>query len=113
MRVSDSLIFGSAALNSNSALEAEQTASEVASTGLAVKAPGDNPAAASQIVADNVAQARYTAIGTAAQAASDELSSASSALWTCDAAHPGPRESRSSSRTPATRRRRWPWAPSR
>jgi flagellar hook-associated protein 3 FlgL len=80
VRVSDSLIFQNATQNTQAAEQAVQSATEVASTGLAVTTPSDNPAAAGLIVNYSMQSARYTAISSATGAASSELSSASSAL---------------------------------
>jgi flagellar hook-associated protein 3 FlgL len=80
VRVSDSLIFQNATQNTQAAEQGVQSATEVASTGLAVTKPSDNPAAAGLIVNYSMQTARYTAISSAAGAASSELSTASSAL---------------------------------
>ena len=80
MRVSDSVIFQNATQNTQAAESAVQRATEVASTGLKVQTPSDDPSAAGLIVTYSMQSSRYTAIASGAQAASSELSAASSAL---------------------------------
>jgi flagellar hook-associated protein 3 FlgL len=80
VRVSDALIFRSAMQSADRSRDAEQTASQVASSGLRVSTPGDDPAASGLIVAYGISQQRYTAIGAGAQAASNELAAADSSL---------------------------------
>lgn len=80
MRITDSLTYDTAIRNADRARDAAQRAQEVASSGLRVEHPSDDPAAAGQISAFQMQSARFTAIGQAAGLASDELGAADSAL---------------------------------
>ena len=82
MRVTDRLVFQQATSDLAAARTRAENAQHVASTGLRVEQPGDDPAAAGALAAAPLAQARYTAIGAAAGLASDELQSAGGALDT-------------------------------
>jgi len=80
MRVSESLIFDTATLNTDSASQAAQQAQEIASTGVSVAQPGDNPVAAGLMVTFNMSSNRFAAISSASSAASSELGTANDAL---------------------------------
>lgn len=80
MRITDTLTYDTAIRNADRARDAAQRAQEVASSGLRVERPSDDPAAAGQISAFQMQSARFTAIGHAAGLASDELGAADSAL---------------------------------
>jgi flagellar hook-associated protein 3 FlgL len=80
VRVTDSMIFQNAAASTARAREAAERAQVVASTGVRVSQPGDDPTGAGQLVAYKLSGDRLSAISKAAGAASDELASADSAL---------------------------------
>jgi flagellar hook-associated protein 3 FlgL len=80
VRVTDRLVFENATRNTARAREAAQQAQQAASTGVRVEHPGDDPAAAGLIDAHRMSSARFTAISSAAGAASDEIAAADSAL---------------------------------
>jgi flagellin-like hook-associated protein FlgL len=80
VRVTDRSIFESGRANIAAASARAQDAQRIASTGLRVESPGDDAAAAGSLAAAPVAEARYRAIGAAANAASGELQSADQAL---------------------------------
>lgn len=80
MRVTDRIIFERGTTDIAASRERAESAQRVASTGLRVEAPGDDPAAAGTLAAAPVAEARFRAIGAAASAASDELQAADGAL---------------------------------
>lgn len=80
MRVTDSLVFQTAAIDTARAREAAQQAQQLASTGARITHPGDDPAGAGLLVAFRMDEARFTAIASAASSASDELAAADGAL---------------------------------
>lgn len=80
MRVTDSMIFSRASAAAATSRERAQEASDEVSTGARVVHPGDDPVAAGLIVRHRVSQAREEAIITATGRASDEITSADSAL---------------------------------
>lgn len=80
MRVTDSLVFQSAMIDTARAREAAQQAQQLASTGARLTHPSDDPAGAGLLVAFHMDEARFTAIAGAASSASDELSAADAAL---------------------------------
>ena len=80
MRVSDSMIFGNAALYTGSAASSLQDATAVASTGIRVQHPADDPAAAGMIVAHSAALAQAKTLSDVAGRAGDELGAADGAL---------------------------------
>ena len=80
MRVTDSMMFLSAVQNSDAARSKLEASMTIASTGLRVSHPGDDPVAAGLVTQASALQARAGAIGTAAQRASDELAAADGSL---------------------------------
>ncbi len=80
MRVTENMIFQSTIAQTERSRENLAQAQNEVSSGMRVQHPGDDPVAASLAVGHTVDKARYTAVGQDAQRASDELSSASSAL---------------------------------
>ncbi|MGC3998713.1 MAG: flagellar biosynthesis protein FlgL [Anaeromyxobacter sp.] len=80
MRVTDRMIFDAATLNSGRAQERAQQATQVATTGVRVVHPGDDPAAAALVSAERGRVTRLDAIATATGRASDELAAADGAL---------------------------------
>jgi flagellar hook-associated protein 3 FlgL len=80
VRVTDRLAFENATRNTVRAREAAQEAQEAASTGKRVEHPADDPTAAGLIDAYRMSSRRFSAISSAAAAASDELVAADSAL---------------------------------
>jgi flagellar hook-associated protein 3 FlgL len=80
MRVTDRLIYDNANRWTGDARSRVEEATTVASSGLRVQQPGDDPAAAGQLTLHAQAQARASAIATATQRGTDELNSADSAL---------------------------------
>ena len=80
MRISDSMIFAAAALNTGSARSALEEATRVASTGLRIQHPGDDPGAAGLLVSHQSALDRAQALSQVASRASDELGAADGAL---------------------------------
>ncbi len=80
MRISDAMIYGQATYNMQTTEQAVQTASEISSTGIQVQHPWDDPAAAGLAVVYQGQSANFGALASATQAASDELSTADSAL---------------------------------
>jgi flagellar hook-associated protein 3 FlgL len=86
VRVTDRLVFQQATSDMAAARARAEEAQHVASTGLRVQQPGDDPAAAGVLAGAPLAQGRYTAIGAAAGLASDELQSADGALNTVSTA---------------------------
>jgi flagellar hook-associated protein 3 FlgL len=80
VRVTDRLVFENASRNTGRAREAAQQAVEAASSGMRVQHPGDDPTAAGLVLAHRASGDRFTAIASAAGAASDELAAADSAL---------------------------------
>jgi flagellar hook-associated protein 3 FlgL len=82
MRVTDRLIYDNATRWTGDARSRVEEATTVASSGLRVQQPGDDPAAAGQITLHAQAQARAKAIADATQRGSDELNAVDSALGT-------------------------------
>jgi flagellar hook-associated protein 3 FlgL len=80
MRVTESMIFASAIAQTETSRENLQQAQNQVSSGLRVVQPGDDPAAASIAVTDDIDQARFTSIGKNAQLAASELDAADTAL---------------------------------
>ena len=80
MRVTDSMMFLSAVQNSDAARSRLEASMTIASTGLRVSHPGDDPVAAGLVTQASAVQARADAIGTAAQRSSDELAAADGSL---------------------------------
>jgi flagellar hook-associated protein 3 FlgL len=80
MRVTESMIFASAISQTETSRENLQQAQNQVSSGLRVVQPGDDPAAASIAVTDDIDQARFTSIGKNAQLAASELDAADTAL---------------------------------
>jgi flagellar hook-associated protein 3 FlgL len=80
MRVTDRMMYQSAALNTARSRDAAQAALQEVSTGIRVNHPGDDPAAAALIVQGQQSLDRMTAIGTNAQRAGDEVDAADNAL---------------------------------
>jgi flagellar hook-associated protein 3 FlgL len=80
MRISDSMIFGAATLYTAKARETEATDEQQASTGARVVHAGDDPAAAGEMVAHQLNQARMNSISAGASSAGDELKTTDSAL---------------------------------
>lgn len=80
MRVTDRLIYDNANRWTGDARSRVEAATSVASSGLRVQQPGDDPAAAGQLTLHAQAQQRASAIATATQRGTDELNSADSAL---------------------------------
>ena len=80
MRVTDGMLFLSAVQNSDAARSRLEASMTIASTGLRVSHPGDDPVAAGLVTQASALQARAGAIGTAAQRASDELAAADGSL---------------------------------
>jgi flagellar hook-associated protein 3 FlgL len=80
MRVTDRLIYDNANRFTGEAQSRATDATAVASSGLRVTQPGDDPAAAGQITLHSQAQGRAQAIADATQAAADELGSVDTAL---------------------------------
>ena len=80
MRVTDTMIFDNASRYSGEASSRMAAATEVASSGLRVTHPGDDPSASGLISSHHQAQKRAEAIGQVAGRASDELGAADGAL---------------------------------
>ncbi len=80
MRVTDRMIFEQSTADVARARERAAAASQEASSGVRVTHPGDDPGAAGLLVATRSSQDRFDAIQKTAAAASDELTSADSAL---------------------------------
>jgi flagellar hook-associated protein 3 FlgL len=80
VRISDSWIFNQAATRSGAAREKVDIAVGETSSGLRVRHPGDDPAAAGQVVQRRLAEKRWGALAEAAGRSSDELSAADNAL---------------------------------
>jgi flagellar hook-associated protein 3 FlgL len=80
VRVTDKMIFDNAALNGGRARQEAEDAVQEASTGVRVEHPWDDPAAAGLSVSHTMGAARFSAIGSSVQAASDELTAADGAL---------------------------------
>jgi flagellar hook-associated protein 3 FlgL len=80
VRISDQWIFEQASVRSGAARERVDAAVEETSTGLHVRHPGDDPAAAGLVVQRRLAQKRWGALGEAAGRASDELAASDNAL---------------------------------
>lgn len=80
MRVTDRMMYQSAAANAARSRDAVQTATQEVSTGIRVNHPGDDPAAAALIVQGQQTVDRMTAIGTNAARAGQEVDAADQAL---------------------------------
>jgi len=80
MRVTDRMLFDRAVTDGGAARARLESAVERASTGLQLTHPGDDPAAAGQLVRLRAAGSRAQALGDAAGKASDELAIADAAL---------------------------------
>jgi flagellar hook-associated protein 3 FlgL len=80
VRVTDSLVFQSAILQTGRAREAAEQAQQVASSGARLSHPADDPAGAGLLVAYRMNAERFTAIASATAAASDELTAMDGAL---------------------------------
>lgn len=80
MRVTEKMIFDSAATQMGRARENLSTAQDEVSSGSRVVHPGDDPVAASLSIGHSVDKSRFTAVGTDAQRAADELNAADTAL---------------------------------
>jgi len=80
MRVTENMIFQRTVDRSNTALSNVARAQDELSSGLRVRAPGDDPQAAGMLVRHRFDKARITAIQNGAQRAIDELNAADSAL---------------------------------
>jgi len=80
MRVTEKRIFDGAAARAGRAREEMTKAAEIASTGIRVSHPGDDPVAAGQIVAHRLSEQRQKAMVETTGRASDELQSADNAL---------------------------------
>ena len=80
MRVTDKMMYDTAALNAARSRDKAQEAMEQVSTGMRVVHPGDDPAVAAAIVRGRQTVDRMTAIGTGAARAGDEVDAADSAL---------------------------------
>ncbi|BDG08013.1 flagellin N-terminal helical domain-containing protein [Anaeromyxobacter paludicola] len=80
MRVSDSLTYDIARTGVLEARSRNEEAMRLATTGLRVGQPGDDPAAAALMVTTQADQKHYDSIQSVAQLASDELASADSAF---------------------------------
>lgn len=82
MRVTDKMIFESAALRTGQSREEVENASREVSTGVRVQHPWDDPTAAALLVNHRANGERMAGIGQAAQRTSDELVAADGALST-------------------------------
>jgi len=80
MRVTEQLVFGTAAALAAQARERLAKAAAEVSTGRRVVHPGDDPGAAGQLVSHRLERTRLQAMGRAVEAASDELGAADDAL---------------------------------
>jgi flagellar hook-associated protein 3 FlgL len=80
VRISDAWIFEQASVRSGAARERVDAAVEETSTGLRVRHPGDDPAAAGQVVQRRQAEKRWTTLGEVAKRAADELAASDNAL---------------------------------
>jgi flagellar hook-associated protein 3 FlgL len=80
MRVTDKMMFDSAALNAARSRDKAQEAMEEVSTGMRVVHPGDDPAVAAAMVRGRQTVDRLDAINTSAARAGDEVDAADSAL---------------------------------
>lgn len=80
MRVTDRMIYDNATRFSGAARDRMSEASDVASSGIRVSHPGDDPVAAGQIITQVQAKARADAIAQSVSRASDEVNSADQAL---------------------------------
>jgi flagellar hook-associated protein 3 FlgL len=80
MRVIETMIFSQGVVGINAAREREEQAVIETSTGARVTHPGDDPAAAGQVVVHRLAAERMDAIQTTLGRASDELGTADGAL---------------------------------
>ena len=80
MRISDAMIYSQASYNMQTTEQQVQTTSEIASTGIQVTHPWDDPAAAGLAVVYQSQVASFGALASATQAAGDELATADTAL---------------------------------
>jgi flagellar hook-associated protein 3 FlgL len=80
MRVTDRMLFELASRHGGEARSRVEKATAQAASGIRVAHPGDDPAAAGQIVQSRTAQARLDAIASTAGRAADELVSSDAAL---------------------------------
>ena len=80
MRVTDRMIFDSASVSSGRARDEVQAATNEASSGIKLTHPGDDPAAAGQLVSRQLSQSRFTAMVSSADAASQSLRTADNAM---------------------------------
>jgi flagellar hook-associated protein 3 FlgL len=80
VRISDHWIFDQAATRSGAAREKVDIAVAETSSGLRVRHPGDDPAAAGMVVQRRLAEKRWGALAEAAGRSSDELSASDNAL---------------------------------
>jgi len=80
MRVTDRMTYDRAAVDASAARTRADEALTLASTGLKLRSPGDAPADAGLVTINDGLAARAAAIGSGAQAASDELSATDAAL---------------------------------
>jgi flagellar hook-associated protein 3 FlgL len=86
MRVTERMIYDSAALYAGRARDEVQTASAEVSTGLKLTHASDDPSAAGQVITHTLAQDRLTAILGGVQQANTDLQTADSALGTVSTA---------------------------
>ena len=82
MRVTDRMIYDSAARLTGRARDEVQAATEEASSGIRVSHPGDDPTAAGQIVGHQLSRDRFAAIVSSAEVASQTLRTAFSSSST-------------------------------
>ncbi len=80
MRISDAMIYQQASYNMATTEEQVETTSEIASTGIQVTHPWDNPAAAGLAVVYQGQSASFGALAQSSQAAASELATADGAL---------------------------------
>ncbi len=80
MRVTDQMIYGSAAHDAGRARDRMEEASQQVSTGARFVHPGDDPVSAGMLVPQRIGQARYQAILSTTGRANDEISAADDAL---------------------------------
>jgi flagellar hook-associated protein 3 FlgL len=80
MRVTDRMMFESAALNAQRSRDRAQAATEEVSTGMRVVHPGDDPGVAAMIISSRQATDRLDASGKNAARANDETDGADGAL---------------------------------
>lgn len=80
MRVTDRMIFDSASVSSGRARDEVQAATNESSSGIKLTHPGDDPAAAGQLVSRQLSQSRFGAMVASADAASQSLRTADNAM---------------------------------